>query len=166
MHYGRRKVSGRGSIGKAIVVGLLERNGHVKAKVPANAKKKTLHKIVRDEIEKGSEVFTDAFMSYDGLEADYIHQVIDHATAYVNGNVHTNGIENFWSLFKRTMRGTYVNCNPSHLFRYLDEQTFRFNHRKTSDAERFLIAIDGIADKHITYAQLIDHQTPKQLTLF
>ena len=95
MHYGKRKVSGRGSIGKAIVVGLLERNGHVKTKVPLNAKKKTLHKIVRDEIEKGSEVFTDAFMSYDCLEADYIHQVIDHATAYVNGNIHTNGIENF-----------------------------------------------------------------------
>lgn len=166
MHYGKRKVSGRGSVGKAIVVGLLERHGQARTSVPKNAKKKTLHKIVRTEIEKGSNVFTDAFKSYDGLEADYIHQVIDHATAYVNGNIHTNGMENFWSLFKRTMHGTYINCNPSHLFRYLDEQTFRFNNRKMSDAERFIIALAGVDGKRITHSELIDHETPKQLTLF
>lgn len=166
MHFGKREVSGRGSIGKSIVVGLLERNGEVRTKVPKNVKKRMLHKIVREEIEKDSNVFTDAFMSYDGLESDYVHQVIDHATAYVNGNIHTNGIENFWSLFKRSLRGTYINCNPSHLFRYLDEQTFRFNNRKTNDAERFALALEGVTEKRITYAELINHQIPRQLTLF
>ncbi|HUI31178.1 MAG TPA: IS1595 family transposase [Candidatus Acidoferrales bacterium] len=166
MHYGKREVSGRGSVGKTIVVGLLERNGNARITTPRNAKKKTLQKIIRAEVEKGSEIFTDAFASYNGLETEYIHSIIDHATAYVNGNVHTNGIENFWSLFKRTMRGTYIYCNPSHLFRYLDEQTFRFNNRKTTDSNRFALALNGIQNKRIMYRQLIAHHTPKQLTLF
>ena len=74
-----------------------------------------------------------------GFDADYVHQVIDHAETYVNGNVHTNGIENFWSLLKRGLKGTYVSVEPFHLFRYLDEQAFRFNDRKTDDGGRFAL---------------------------
>src|SRR5439155_3753877 len=80
--------------------------------------------------EPGSEIFTDALASYSGLDRAYIHAVIDHAEAYVRDNVHTNGIENFWSLLKRTLKGTYISVEPYHLFRYLDEQAFRFNQRK------------------------------------
>src|SRR3989454_11573230 len=98
-------------------------------------------------------------MSYDGLSADYAHQVIDHAVAYVEGNVHTNGLENFWSLLKRGINGTYVSIEPFHLFRYLDEQSWRYNNRATkdnpmNDADRFSLAISGIVGKRLTYENL------------
>lgn len=89
-----------------------------------------------------------------GLEADYAHKVIDHAVAYVDGNVHTNTLENFWSLLKRGISGTYVSVEPFHLFRYLDEQTYRFNNRKLTDSERFSAAVDGIVGKRLTFDQL------------
>jgi hypothetical protein len=93
-------------------------------------------------------------MSYEGLATDYAHQVVDHAVQYVNGRVHTNGLENFWSLFKRGIGGTYVSVEPFHLFRYLDEQTYRYNNRKLTDGERFSIAVSGIAGKRLTFAEL------------
>jgi hypothetical protein len=77
---------------------------------------------------------TDAWGGYRGLNGEYVHEVVDHAIEYVDGTVHTNGVENFWSLLKRTLKGTYVNVEPFHLFRYLDEQAFRFNLRETMTA--------------------------------
>jgi hypothetical protein len=94
-------------------------------------------------------------MSYDGLEREYAHQVIDHAVAYVDGIVHTNTLENFWSLLKRGISGTYVSVEPFHLFRYLDEQTFRYNNRKDmTDADRFTLALSQITGKRLTYEHL------------
>jgi hypothetical protein len=94
-------------------------------------------------------------MSYDDLECDYDRRVIDHAISYAQGHVHTNGLENFWSLLKRALHGTYVNVEPFHLFRYLDEQAFRFNERKDDDAGRFTKALRGYVGKTLKYAKLI-----------
>jgi ISXO2-like transposase domain len=93
-------------------------------------------------------------MSYRGLEAEFAHQVVDHAVEYVNGRVHTNGLENFWSLLKRGINGTYVSIEPFHLFRYLDEQSFRFNNRKLTDAQRFDLAARGMVGKRLTFSDL------------
>src|SRR2546427_11265853 len=106
-------------------------------------------------VEVGATVYTDALSSYDRMgQRGYNHQVIDHAEAYVDGQVHTNGLENFWSLLKRALKGTYVSVEPFHLFRYIDEQAFRFNNRKMTDAERFNIGVRGIVGKRLTYAEL------------
>ena len=99
-------------------------------------------------------IFTDALKSYEGLK-EFEHQVIDHAVQYVDGVVHTNGLENFWPLLKRGLSGTYVSVEPFHLFPYLDEQAYRFNNRKMTDAERFDIAVKGIVGKRLTFDQLI-----------
>lgn len=144
------------------VQGILERGdgkktSRVALKVVPHTKRRELHKNVRQYVEAGSTLCTDALMSYSGLSADYDHQVIDHAEAYANGKIHTNGLENFWSLLKRSLKGTYVNVEPFHLFRYLDEQAFRYNERKNVDGDkgRFLLALQGIVGKGIKYAQLI-----------
>src|ERR1041385_36280 len=133
-----RKIQGTGGAGKVAVMGLLERDGKVRAKVIADATQLTLHAEVKSNVEQGAELFTDGWKGYSGLHQEYIHQVIDHAEKYVDGQIHTNGIENFWSLLKRGIKGTYVSVEPFHLFRYLDEQTFRFNARKGKDADRFV----------------------------
>jgi transposase-like protein len=100
---------------------------------------------VEAEVEKGSHVYTDQLKSYFQLEGDYVHDVINHAEMYVNGQIHLNGLENFWSLFKRGLGGTYVSVEPFHLFRYVDEQAFRYNHRKeANDGERFISAMKQI----------------------
>jgi transposase-like protein len=157
MHHSRNKRRGlgrTGGSGKSVVVGLLERNGEVKVSHVPNYRRSTLHPIIKQNVAAGSEVFTDALPSYEKLGDDYVHKVIDHAEAYVRENVHTNGLENFWSLLKRTLKGTYVSVDPVHLFRYLDEQVFRFNNRKFDDAARFLKAAANIIGKRITYDQL------------
>ena len=156
MHKDKRekKFQGRGSVGKVAVMGLLERHGEVRTRVIKDTTRETLHKAVHNFVEPGTEVFTDAFRSYQGLSGEYIHQVIDHAEKYVNGNVHTNSIENFWSLLKRSIKGTYVSVEPFHLFRYLDEQTFRFNTRKGKDADRFIQTVKQVAGKRLTYEEL------------
>jgi hypothetical protein len=110
---------------------------------------------VRANIEKGSEVITDSHPSYYKLADEYTHQVIDHAVSYAEGHVHTNCLENFWSLLKRGLKGTYVNVEPFHLFRYLDEQAFRFNERKDTDSGRFIKALAGFLGKRLKYAKLI-----------
>ena len=125
-----KKIKGRGASGKTVVMGMLERKGDVKAKVIPDTTKGTLQGEVRANVEKGAKLFTDAFPAYEGLDEDYLHQMIDHAIAYVNGAVYTNGIENFWTLLKRSLKGTYVSVDPEHLTRYVDEQAFRFNGRK------------------------------------
>lgn len=155
MHPGKRKAKGRGTIGKAVVMGLLERHGEVVTKVVSNTKRRTLAPEVRAHVEPGSEVFSDALASYYGLSPEYVHQVIDHAEKYVDGNVRTNGMENFWSLLKRAIKGTYVSVEPFHLVRYLDEQSFRFNRRKMTDAERFEWVVRQITARRLTYKQLI-----------
>lgn len=167
MHKAKRErtIDGRGAVGKTAVMGVLQRGGPdkasaVKAQVVPNTKRKTLAPAVREHVAPGSAVYTDALRSYRGLEADYMHHVIDHAETYVKGKVHTNGIENFWSLLKRAIRGTYVNVEPFHLFRYLDEESFRYNERKDTDANRFQRVVSAFAGKRLTYDQL----TGKTLT--
>lgn len=166
MHNSRRKavVRGRGSIGKIAVMGLLERHGPdghstVKTKVVANTRRKTLAPVVRAEVEAGSNLYTDALRSYEGLHTEYVHGVINHAEEYVRGTIHTNGMENYWSLLKRCIKGTYVSVEPFHLFRYLDEQSFRFNARKASDADRFVRVLASIIGKRLTYNELIGANT-------
>jgi transposase-like protein len=119
-----------------------------------NRRKKELQKQVREHVEAGAAIFSDELKSYQGLSADYQHAVINHAVEYVNGNVHTNGMENFWSLLKRGLHGTYVSVEPFHLFRYIDEQAWRFNNRKMDDAARFNIGVREIVGKRLTYAEL------------
>ena len=117
-------------------------------------KKKDLQALVRDHVEPNSTLYSDALPSYEGLAGEYVHQVVDHAVAYVDGNVHTNGLENFWSLLKRGINGTYVSVEPYHLFRYVDEQAFRFNNRNLTDAERFAGVMKQIVGRRLTYNEL------------
>ena len=149
-----QKIKGRGSVGKVAVMGLLQRHGEVRTKVIKHADNETLHGEVKCHVEAGSNLFTDEWKGYSGLDAEYIHEVINHAEEYVRGNVHTNSIENFWSLLKRGLKGTYVSVEPFHLFRYLDEQSFRFNHRKLTDSERFSIVAEHVIGRRLTYAEL------------
>lgn len=121
---------------------------------PKRLKKAAMQALVRDCVETGSTVNSDALKSYIGLDRDYIHKVIDHAEAYAEGSVHTNGLESYWSLLKRALKGTYVSVEPFHLFRYLDEQAFRFNHRKLSDAARFALTAASVFGKRLTFAEL------------
>jgi transposase-like protein len=148
--------------GKAIVFGMLERGGRVRLRHVPNVQRKTLEPHIREHVEQGTEIHSDANPSYDRLdwmdmkrlEQDYSHKVVDHAKTYVDGNVHTQGIENFWSLLKRAIRGTYVSVEPFHLFRYLDEQAFRFNERRATDGSRFMQAVRSIVGKRLTYQHL------------
>jgi transposase-like protein len=163
MHKERRHrvtMHGSKSKGKVAVFGLLERHGNdghstIRVATVPNAKRATLQAGVRLNVEPGSHVYSDALQSYVGLDREYIRRVIDHAEAYVDGQVHTNGCENFWSLLKRALKGTYVAVEPFHLFRYLDEEAFRFNMRTLTDAERFSEVVTAIVGRRLTYANLI-----------
>lgn len=156
MHKGKRKVKGTGAVGKAIVQGLLERgdDSRVHVQVIPNQKRSTVQAVVKENVEPGSSVFTDSLLSYVGLDAEYIHEMVDHAKEYVRGRVHTNGLENFWSLLKRCLKGTYVSAAPDHLFRYLDEQAFRYNERKHTDGERFDMVMQAVPGKRLTFKEL------------
>lgn len=169
MHKAKRErvIKGTGVLGKAAVMGLLERAGRNKAHSivrvahVANTSKAILQGKVRENVRRGASVYTDAWQSYAGLDADYVHQVIDHGVAYAQGKVHTNGLENFWSLLKRSIQGTYVSVEPFHLFRYLDEQAFRFNKRKDNDGGRFINVLRNIVGKRLTYKALIGSDLPQ-----
>jgi transposase-like protein len=151
----KRRITGTGTKDKTAVMGILERGGKVRATVVPSRRKTVLQEEVRKHVTAGAALYSDALMSYAGLATDYAHQVVDHATQYVDGRVHTNGLENFWSLLKRGISGTYVSVEPFHLHRYLDEQMFRFNNRKElDDAGRFDLAVRQIVGKRITFAQL------------
>jgi transposase-like protein len=151
----KRRITGTGTKDKTAVMGILERGGKVRASVVPNRRKAVLQEEVRKHVTAGTALYSDALMSYEGLATDYAHQVVDHATQYVDGRVHTNGLENFWSLLKRGISGTYVSVEPFHLHRYLDEQMFRFNNRKDiDDAGRFDMVVRQIVGKRITFAQL------------
>jgi transposase-like protein len=157
MHKAKRgkKIKGSGPEGKEIVMGMMERGTDGTSKVRAihveKRTKKELQAQVKEHVQAGAAIFTDELLSYDGLESSYEHQVINHAVEYVNENVHTNGMENFWSLLKRGLHGTYISVEPFHLFRYVDEQAFRFNNRRDTDAERFNLAVCQILGKHLTW---------------
>jgi transposase-like protein len=153
------KIKGRGPTDKTAVVGVLQRKGEVRAFVVNDRKKKTLQAKVKENVEPGSEVFTDALRSYEGLSPEYAHEAVDHAETYVKGNVHTNGLENFWSLLKRSLGGTYVAVAPFHLHRYVNEQVFRFNTRKGTDGGRFLAVATNTIGRRLTYKELIAADT-------
>jgi transposase-like protein len=151
------KIQGRrGPEGKAIVAAVLERGGKVRAKVIDRRRKTQLQALVRENVEPKSALYSDALKSYDGLGEEYAHQIVDHAIEYIRENVHTNGPENFWSLLKRGIDGTCVSVQPYHLFRYVDEQAFRFNNREDiNDFDRFQLLLSGIVGKRLTYDALI-----------
>jgi transposase-like protein len=150
----RKIVDKSGTDGKEIVLGMVERDGRVRAIHVEKRSKPVLQKHIREHVEADAAIFTDELKSYDGLN-EFRHEVINHAVAYVNGNVHTNTMENFWSLLKRGLHGTYVSVEPFHLFRYLDEQTFRYNNRQgMNDGERFTYAMRKVVGKRLTYAEL------------
>lgn len=172
MHAAKRKRLGisqsRSMIGKVAVMGLLQRHtkdegtSQFRFKVIANRKKHQLEQVVSENVARGANIYTDALRSYDRMgERGYIHGVIDHAEAYVDGQVHTNGLENFWSLLKRALKGTYVSVEPFHLFRYLDEQMYRFNNRKMTDTARFFASLSGVLNKRLTYAALTGSEVPQ-----
>jgi len=164
----RGQVPGRSSkhsvgpmIGKTAVVGMLDRKlRKVRASVVANTKRETLQTEILNQVNSGSRLYTDQAIAYDKLTEQYAHEVVNHLETYVNGRVHTNGLENFWSLLKRGLHGTYVAVEPFHLFRYVDEQVFRYNNRKDADgkklndAERFNLALSQIAGKRLTFSEV------------
>jgi len=162
MHSARRRrvITERGVKDKMPVVGILERGGRVHANVIPTRRKHHLQAEIRAHVKAKSAIYTDALLSYQGLNnQDFAHQTIDHAERYVDGQVHTNGLENFWSLLKRGLKGTYIAVEPFHLFRYVDEQVFRYNNRATrdhfiGDGDRFQMAMQHIAGKRLTYEEL------------
>jgi transposase-like protein len=159
MHEDKRKrqIKGRGAKGKAAVLGILRRGGEVRAQVIPNRRKPTLEAMVHENIAPNSAIYTDALPSYEDLSMWYVHEAVDHAVEYVRGQVHTNGLENFWGLLKRGIKGTYVSVEPFHLERYLDEEVFRFNNRNNEeigDPGRFRVALAQIVGKRLTYDEL------------
>ncbi len=163
MHASKRQKLKRAAsdVNQTIVMGMLDRDARqVRAKVVPNVKRETLQNEILNHVTGGSTVYTDGYVAYDRLAAKaYIHETVNHVTEYVRGQVHTQGIENFWSLLKRTLRGTYVAVEPYHLSRYVDEQVFRFNNRATkdnplTDADRFMLVASQIDGKRLTYKEL------------
>src|SRR5205814_1290099 len=147
--------------GKTTVHGMIDRETReVRAAVIPNVKRATLQEKILNNVHPGSTVYTDELPSYKyALAEKFVHEVVNHSQEYVNGQVHTNCIENFWSLLKRGLRGTYVAVEPFHLDRYLDEQVFRFNTRKDgkrtiTDSERFDFLLSKVAGKRLTYAEV------------
>ncbi|HLJ44438.1 MAG TPA: IS1595 family transposase [Bryobacteraceae bacterium] len=149
----RRKITGSGPKDKTAVLGMLERGGEVRTMVVSNTKKRSLQTEVSTHVEAGAALYTDALKSYEGLDV-FQHQVLDHAVQYVDGKIHTNGLEHFWSLLKRGIIDTYVSVEPHHLFRYLGEQTYRYNNRKITYGERFSVAVERIVGRRLTWDKL------------
>jgi transposase-like protein len=154
-----KKLRKEGGFRKAVVVGMLERKGEVRAEVINRASAKLLHEQIKHNVVQGSHLYTDEANVYRKISRDYAHDVICHSETYVKGHIHINSIENFWSLLKRGLKGTYVSVEPFHLFRYLDEQCYRFNTRKDNDQGRFMNAISSVQDRRVTYAQLTGQTT-------
>jgi len=140
---------------KTTVMGIVERKGRVRAFVVPSNRRQTLADRIRGHMERGATVYTDGLPSYNRLSEDFIHQAIDHATEYVRGHVHANNIEGFWSVFKRTIRATYIAPRPKHLQAYVEEQVFRFNAHNDGDAPRFVVATKGADGKRLMYKALI-----------
>ena len=151
----------QGGAGKAVVIGALERGGKVRATVAEDRKKNTIQPFVKENVEEGTQIHSDEHASAWRMD-EYTHNIVNHLAQYVDGNVHCNGMENFWSLLKRTLGGTYVSVEPFHLFRYVDEQAFRFNNRKPmDDAQRFSYVIRKIVGKRLTFDELTGKERPE-----
>jgi transposase-like protein len=134
---------------------MVERDGDVRAFVVPDVKRSTLTENIRKHVQPGATVYTDALASYASISDEHVHHVINHAVEYVRGHVHTNSIESFWSVFKRTLKGTYVAPRPEHLQRYVEEQVYRFNRREELDGPRFTKATKNADGKRLTYRELI-----------
>ena len=148
---------------KTAVIGMLDRESReIRAKVVPNVKRDTLQREIIGTIEFGSKLYTDQAVAYTSLKDRYIHETVNHAVHYVNGQVHTNSLENFWSLMKRNLKGTYVAVEPFHLDRYLDEQMFRFNNRiGHDDGTRFQKALSQVNGKRLTWMELTGKEAAK-----
>lgn len=154
-------------------MGLLERHkvkdkkdkkrSRVIAKVIEDRSRETLHPIIEEHVEKNATLYTDSLGGYTGLPADYVHDFVDHVETYVRGAVHVNGMENFWALFKRCIKGTHVAVEPFHLEAYVDSEAFRFNERGHTDGERFVRALGGATGRRVTYKQLIGESGEAEL---
>ena len=163
MHAKRRaeRIKGRGQVGKTVVMGLLERHSGKKHStvrtevLPKHPTQEDMHAIIHRNVEPGAHLMTDDHAAYKQLYGDFEHQFVDHATRYAEGIVHTNGLENFWSLFKRCIKGTHVSIGPQHTAAYLDSEGFRFNNRQTDNANRFRMVTNLIHGKRLTYKALI-----------
>jgi transposase-like protein len=153
-----RKIHGTAGVNKTFVTGVLDRGRSVRAAVVPDRSTATLHGQIREHVALGATVYTDEWLSYRGLSREFDHETINHAESYVRGQVHTNGIENFWSLLKRSLHGTYVSVEPFHLSRYIDEQVLRFNTRDDSDAARFEKVLGQVAGRRLTYSDLTGQQ--------
>lgn len=156
MHKAKREkvIDGRGPVNKTAVQGILERGGEVRATVIKNTEGETLRGNVLRNVERTAAVYTDALPAYVDLQRSFLHQSVDHVVEYVRGRVHTNGIENFWSLLKRGLKGTYTKCAPFHLQRYCDEQVWRFNNRRVGDGSRFEALLKMVVGRRLTWREL------------
>lgn len=147
-------------VGKTAVQGVLDRYyRQIRTKVLPDVKRETLQNTILDNVTPFAKVYTDEAVQYDKLEKNFVHKVVNHMQEYVNGQVHTQGIDNYWSLLKRTLRGTYIAVEPFHLSRYLDEQAFRYNNRATKDnplddGDRFAAMVSQIVGRRLTYNEL------------
>jgi len=144
---------------KTIVLGIVERasetkHKRIRATVVADRKKPTMQAEIAGAVAPGAQLYSDEFGDQWRMEDRFTHSVVDHLATYVDGQVHTNSVENFWSLLKRGIGGTYISVEPFHLWRYVDEQAFRFNHREMDDVHRFVIGMKQIVGRRLTYAQL------------
>lgn len=158
-HVRARKITGTGACGKTILHGILQRStddelSRVRVHVVRDRKKPTLQNQIKQHVKSGVTVYTDSLASYQGLDKFYVHEMIDHAVKYVEGEVHTNGMENFWCLFKRCLHGTYVAVAPKNLTRYAAEESFRFNERGGNDATRFATVMKSVPGKRLQYKEL------------
>jgi len=148
---------------KAIVLGLLQRDGHVRAAVAPSRRKHHVQPHITANVEPGSTLYTDDWKAYEDLPEGFTHEFVNHLETYVKGRVHTNGIENFWSLLKRTLKGTYVSVDPVHLQAYVDEQAYRFNNREFEDADRFVNVLSQIAGKRLKFKELITKELDSRM---
>ena len=148
-----------GGSSKTAVMGIVQRRGRVRAQVIKSTTKETLQSVIAENVEAGSTVMTDAFSGYQKMSEDFKHEVINHSIEYVRDNIHTNSIENFWSLLKRTIKGTYISVAPEHLQKYVEEQAFRYNEREGTDQDRFASLLESIVGKRLTYTELIGYET-------
>lgn len=156
-HANKRSAGTQGGSGKTPVLGILERDGKVYAIPVKNRQARTIVPIMVDTVEAGTTVYTDEFKGYVSLQKNYAHDFVCHsANQYVSGIVHTNGIENFWSLLKRGLDGIYHQVSDQHLHRYVNEFTFRFNNRNLSEGSKFDVALANGTNKRLDYKTLIN----------
>src|SRR5579884_1610874 len=153
-HIRKQKIHGTGATDKTIVLGMRERGGDVRATIIDKVERAQIYPHVYANVETGSKLYTDTHQAYRTIGKDFAHETVDHAEAYVVGQVHTNGLENFWALLKRGLHGTYVSVQPFHLFRYLEERMFTYNMRDLTDFGRFALVLHQTAGRRLTWLEL------------